>query len=114
MHYTSLFHHTTENGTVCLLECAALTSRCCCCCRPFTRILGSTRVQNGHQTGTQRELKNPTPTFTFRSYSLLSGHYYSTHFHFFTREQDRCVRLSAQHLLVPYNEDRWGITPDID
>jgi hypothetical protein len=33
--------------------------------RPFTLILGSARVQNGHQTGTQRELKNPTPTFTF-------------------------------------------------
>jgi hypothetical protein len=26
MHYTSLFHHTTENGTVCPLECATLTS----------------------------------------------------------------------------------------
>jgi hypothetical protein len=36
----------------------------------------------------------------FRSYSLLPGHYYITHFHFFTREQDRCVRSSAQHLLV--------------
>jgi hypothetical protein len=36
----------------------------------------------------------------FCSYSLLPGHYYSTHFHFFTREQDRCIRLSAQHLLV--------------
>ena len=33
--------------------------------RPFTLILGSARVQNWHQTGTQRELKNPTPTFTF-------------------------------------------------
>jgi hypothetical protein len=31
----------------------------------FTLILGSARVQNGHQTGTQRELKNPTPTITF-------------------------------------------------
>ena len=40
--------------------------------RPFILILGSARVQNGHRTGTQRELKNPTPTFTF-SFILSSA-----------------------------------------
>jgi hypothetical protein len=71
MHYTSLFHHTTENGTVCPLECAALTSRKSNVqslqTRYFTHRLDKARVHNGHQTGTQQELKVPTPTHTLLS-----------------------------------------------
>ena len=42
----------------------------------------------------------------FRSYSLLPGHYYSTHFQFFTREQD-------QHLLVGHTVVRLSLAARI-
>ena len=114
----SLFYHRT--GSVCPFECAALPSRRRRRRRrPFTRILGSARVQNGYRTGTHLTNENSkfqrslAFTFTFhyssllpttstinRSFLLSCAH--ALHFTFspYHREQERCVRLSAQHLLV--------------
>jgi hypothetical protein len=94
-------HFSPVNKTVCLLECAALTS----CVRlvgkrmyrthrtvvpsrenhrkrPFTLILGKTRVQHGYQTGIQGELKDAQSsnsnsnlnlfTFTFHYINLTN------------------------------------------
>jgi hypothetical protein len=67
-------------------------------------LLPSFWAAQGYKTGIKLVLnensKIQLQPSLFRSHSLLPGHYYSTHFHFFTREQDRCVRSSAQHLLV--------------
>jgi hypothetical protein len=67
-------------------------------------LLHSFWAAHGYKTGINLVLnensKIQLQPSLFRSYSLLPSHYYSTHFHFFTREQDRCVHSSAQHLLI--------------
>jgi hypothetical protein len=67
-------------------------------------FLSSFWAAHGYKTGIKLVLnensKIQLQPSLFRSYSLLPGHYYITHFHFFTREQERRVRSSAQHLLV--------------
>jgi hypothetical protein len=80
--------------------------------RPFTLILGKLRVQHGYQTGIQRELKDAQSsnsnlnlfTFTFH-FHYLHQPYQLTQQMNFSPVNKRCVRSSAQHLLV---ELFWG------
>jgi hypothetical protein len=68
------------------------------------------RTGNWYSTRTQKSNSN---LHFFVHTPLLPGHYYITHFHFFTREQDRCVRSSAQHLLVRHTVVRLSLAARI-
>jgi hypothetical protein len=106
MHYTSLFHHTTENGAVCPLECAALTSRThrstVVSCRenhrrPFTLILGKLRVQHQYQTGNQRELKDAQSSNSNSNLNLFT---FTFHFHYLHQP----YQLAQQMNFSPVNK----------